>query len=293
MVKTGQFLVEEGERVDLKKRPTRVKALCGSKEEYASKLTAQVERLDELEQRHYAAGRDALLVILQGLDTAGKDSAIRHVTRGIDSRGCRVVGFQEPSRRELQHDFLWRCVCELPERGRIAIFNRSYYEDVIVVRVHPELLAAEGAAPGTDASASLWRERHRSIVDFERHLHRNGTNVVKLYLHLSKEEQRRRLIARIDDASKNWKFSDRDLLERRRWKEYRHAYEKCLAATSRRRAPWYVVPADDKDDAHLIVAKILEEALERGAPAFPKVSSARRRALRTFRRRLAAEGGGT
>jgi PPK2 family polyphosphate:nucleotide phosphotransferase len=290
VLRIRDFRVEEGEDVDLRKRPTRIEPLCASKEEYQRELARQVEKLDALERLHYAAGSRALLVILQGMDTAGKDSAIRHVMRGIDPSGCTVVGFQEPSKNELKHDFLWRAVKELPARGRIAIFNRSYYEDVIVVRVHPELLAA--AAPGAKDEPALWRERFRSIVDFERHLRHNGTHVVKIFLHLSKEEQRKRLLSRIDDPTKNWKFSERDVEERARWKDYRRAYEKCLSATSRRRAPWYVVPADEKADAHLIISEVIEDALSEAKPEPPKVDAARRRELKTLRRRLAAEGRG-
>ena len=287
MVRTADFRVDEGERVDLKRRPTRVKPLCASREEYEKRRAEHISKLDALERLHYADNRHALLVIFQGMDTAGKDSAIRHVMSGVDPRGCNVTSFQQPSANERKHDFLWRTALQLPQRGRIAIFNRSYYEDVLVVRVHPELLEADGVA----ADESTWRERFRSIVDYERHLHRNGTRVVKIFLHLSRQEQRKRLLARIDDPTKNWKFSQEDVLERRFWKDYRRAHEKCLSATSRGRAPWYVVPADDKENAHLIVSKIVLEALADLKPRYPTLTPARRRHLREYRRMLLSEKG--
>jgi PPK2 family polyphosphate:nucleotide phosphotransferase len=286
MVRTRDYRVDEGERVDLKRRPTRVKPLCDSKEAYEAERAKHVAKLAALERVHYADGRHALLVIFQGMDTAGKDSAIRHVMSGVDPRGTNVTSFQQPSTIERKHDFLWRTVLELPQRGRIAIFNRSYYEEVLIVRVHPELLEADGFPADERGKGSIWRERYESIVDHERHLHRNGTRVVKVFLHISKEEQRKRLLNRIDDPTKNWKFSREDVIERRFWSDYRRAYEKCLSATSRRRAPWYVVPADDKDNARLIVSKIVLEALADLEPRYPKLSPARRRHLQEYRRML-------
>jgi PPK2 family polyphosphate:nucleotide phosphotransferase len=286
MVRTRDYRVDEGERVDLKRRPTRVKPLCDSKDAYEAERSKHIAKLSALERVHYADGRHALLVIFQGMDTAGKDSAIRHVMSGVDPRGTTVTNFQQPSTIERKHDFLWRTVRALPQRGHIAIFNRSYYEEVLVVRVHPELLAVDGFPADARGKGSIWQERYESIVDHERHLHRNGTRVVKIFLHISKEEQRKRLLARIDDPTKNWKFSEQDVVERGFWKDYRHAYEKCIAATTRERAPWYVVPADDKDDARLIVSKIVLEAFEDLKPRFPKLSPAGRRDLQHCRRML-------
>jgi PPK2 family polyphosphate:nucleotide phosphotransferase len=278
--------VGDGEKVDLSKRPTKTKRLYQSKDDYHAALADHVRRMDELERVHWAANTHALLVIFQGMDAAGKDSAIRHVMSGVDPRGCNVFGFQHPTPSELEHDFLWRASVNLPERGRIAIFNPSYYEEVLIVRVHPEILDAQDIPRHPDDPERVWKERYRSIVDFERHLHHNGTRIVKIFLHLSKGEQRRRFVDRIDDPTKSWKFTRSDLLERGFWKDYRTAYEKCLSATSTRRAPWYVVPADDKSNARLIVSAIVLDAFARLKPRYPPLTPARRRELARYRRLL-------
>jgi len=205
---------------------------------------------------------------------------------GVNPQGCQVFSFKHPSAEELDHDFLWRTTRDLPERGRIGIFNRSYYEEVLIVRVHPEILRAERLPDDGVTRGDIWKHRYRSIVDFERHLHRNGTRIVKFFLHVSKEEQRRRLLARLDDPDKNWKFDAGDLAERSLWSEYMRAYEKCLAATSTDYAPWYIVPADDKANARLIVSQVLVELLEGLKLRYPTVDSAKRKELRAIRRRL-------
>jgi PPK2 family polyphosphate:nucleotide phosphotransferase len=219
------------------------------------------------------------------MDAAGKDGAIKHVMSGVNPQGCQVFSFKHPSPLELQHDFLWRTTRDLPERGRIGIFNRSYYEEVLIARVHPEIIRSEGL-PGTLEKA-VWHHRYRSIVDLERHLHTNGTRIIKFYLHLSKDEQRKRFLQRIDESDKNWKFSLADIEERKFWKEYMSAYEDCLDATSTTDAPWYVVPADDKENAHLIVSQIVLDALGELKMSYPKATARRRKELKAIRKQLA------
>ena len=243
--------------------------------------------LSSLQRLLYASSRYALLLIVQGMDAAGKDGAIRHVMSGVNPQGCEVFSFKQPSAEELKHDFLWRTTRCLPERGRIGIFNRSYYAEVLIVRVHPEILRGQGLPEELLDEKHLWRERYRSIVDLEAHLHRNGTRIVKVFLHVSKEEQRKRFLERIDEPEKNWKFSLSDIHERHYWKQYMKAYEACLHATSTHQAPWYVVPADDKENARLIVSQIVLDALEDLRMAYPKAGATRRQELRAIRRRLA------
>jgi PPK2 family polyphosphate:nucleotide phosphotransferase len=220
------------------------------------------------------------------MDSAGKDGAIRHVMSGVNPQGCQVFGFKQPSAEELEHDFLWRTTRCLPERGRIGIFNRSYYEEVLVVRVHPELLRNEGLSEELRDEKDFWEKRYRSIADFEEHLHRNGTRMVKVFLHLSKDEQRRRFLDRIDEPDKNWKFSLADIHERKYWKDYVRAFEACLSATSTHHAPWYVVPADDKENARLIVSQIVLDALSELKMAYPKTTPKRRLELKSIRKLL-------
>jgi PPK2 family polyphosphate:nucleotide phosphotransferase len=275
-----------GRHVDLGKTPTRIKPLYKSKDDYQEKLGAQITRLDALQQLLYASDRHALLVIFQAMDAAGKDGVIRHVMSGINPQGCQVFSFKHPSAGELAHDFLWRTTRDLPERGKIGIFNRSYYEEVLIARVHPEILKAENLP---DAGKDVWEERFRSINGLERHLHANGTRVVKVFLHLSKEEQRQRFLARIDTPAKNWKFNEGDVEERKFWKDYMHAYEQALSATSNKHCPWYVVPADDKENARLIVSQIIVKTLEGLKMSYPPTSAARRRELKAIRARLAQQ----
>jgi len=287
------FRVQEGDEVDLDKWPTLVKPVYASKKNYHELLEAHVAGLSAQQQLLYASNSHALLLIFQAMDAAGKDGAIRHVMSGVNPQGCQVFSYKHPSAAELQHDFLWRTTRDLPERGRIGIFNRSYYEDVLIVRVHPELLRAEGLpdVPHDDkapeGNKTLWHHRYRSIVDLERHLHRNGTRIIKFFLHLSKAEQCKRFLERIDDPEKNWKISPADIEERRFWKHYMKAYEACLGATSTREAPWYVVPADDKDNARLIISQIVLDTLKDFEMTYPTTSPERQRELQTIRKRLA------
>ena len=281
------FRVRPGKKIDLRKWPTIGKPLYRSSKEYRKLLEKHVAKLSSLQQLHYASNRFALLLIFQGIDSAGKDGAIRHVMSGVNPQGCEVFSFKQPSTDELEHDFLWRTTRRLPERGRIGIFNRSYYEEVLIVRVHREILRNEGLPKELRDAKDVWKKRYRSIVDLEKHLHRNGTIVVKFFLHLSKSEQRRRFLGRIDDPGKNWKFSLADLHERKYWADYRVAFEACLGATSTQDAPWYVVPADDKENARLIVSHILINTLSQLKMAYPKITSKRRRELKSIRKLLA------
>ena len=275
-----------GEKLRLKRRPTRVKPYYDSEDDSRKRLAGQVSRLSELQNLLYASDRHALLLVFQAMDAAGKDGVIKHVMTGVNPQGCQVFSFKHPSPEELRHDFLWRTRRFLPERGRIGIFNRSYYEEVLIVRVHAEILRAQ-SLPEEDVDGDIWERRFRSIAGFEEHLSRNGTRILKFFLHLSKEEQRRRFLARIDEPHKSWKFSMADIEERKYWKDYMGAYEECLAATSSKRAPWYIVPADDKPNARLIVAHIVVDALEALDMRYPAPDAARRRELRAIRRKLA------
>ena len=285
-IETKDFRVREGETVKLKKWPTRVKPFYRSGDEYRSILKRHVEKLSDLQELHYASNSQAVLLIFQAMDAAGKDGVIKHVMSGVNPQGCQVFSFKHPSATELEHDFLWRTTRVLPERGHIGIFNRSYYEEVLIVRVHPEILRGEGVPDGRIGDKDIWQERYRSILGLERHLHCNGTRVVKFFLHLSPEEQRKRFIARIDEAHKNWKLSLADVEERKFWKQYVKAYEQCLSATSTRHAPWHVVPADDKDNARLIVSHIILDTFRSLKMAYPKVSAKRRAELLAIRKRL-------
>ena len=280
------FRVRPGAKVKLKKWPTTVKPFCQSKKQYKKLLEEHVEDLNSLQRLHYASNRHALLLIFQGMDAAGKDGGIRHVMSGINPQGCEVFSFKQPSAEEFEHDFLWRTTRNLPERGRIGIFNRSYYEEVLVVRVHPEILRNEGLSDELRDEKNIWNERYRSIVDLENHLYRNGTRVIKFFLHLSKAEQQKRFIERIDEPDKNWKFSLADIRERKCWKHYARAYEACLAAPSTHHAPWHIVPADDKENARLIVSQIVIDALKELKMAYPKITAKRREELKSIRQKL-------
>ena len=282
----ARYRVEPEKKLRLGKLRARVEPYYESKADYERALAAQIAELSALQGRLYADDRYALLLIFQAMDAAGKDGVIKHVMSGVNPQGCQVFSFKHPSAVELDHDFLWRTSLALPERGRIGIFNRSYYEEVLIVRVHPEILRAQNLPREARAGDGLWEQRYRSIADFERHLHGNGTRIVKFFLHLSKEEQRRRFLDRIDDPDKNWKFSRADLAERGYWKQYAKAYEACLAATSTRHAPWYVVPADDKRNARLIVAQIIVDTLKRLDVDYPRADAKHRRELRALRRLL-------
>jgi PPK2 family polyphosphate:nucleotide phosphotransferase len=288
-IDADDFRVRENHKVHLDKWPTAVDPVYKSKSHYKELLAHSVDELSEQQQLLYASDSFAMLLIFQAMDAAGKDGVIRHVMSGINPQGCQVSSFKHPSATELQHDFLWRTTQDLPERGRIGIFNRSYYEEVLIVRVHPEILRNEGVPDGTSHEDSIWHSRYRSILGLERHLHDNGTRIIKFFLHLSKEEQRKRFLARIDEPEKNWKFSMADIEERQYWKQYMNAYENCLAATSTDHAPWYVVPADDKQNARLIVSHVILHTLRHLKMRYPETSDARHRELLDIRKRLTQE----
>ena len=286
-IHSKDLCIAEGDKVDLTKWPTEVKPVYKSNKNYHELLEDHTSRLSELQHLHYASNRHALLLIFQAMDAAGKDGAIRHVMSGVNPQGCQVFSFKHLSAAELEHDFLWRTTRDLPERGRIGIFNRSYYEEVLIVRVHPEILRSEGLLDSELIEKVVWQDRYRSIVDLERHLHANGTRIVKFFLHLSKDEQRKRFLARIDAPEKNWKFSVADIEERKFWDRYMTVYEECLSATSTQDAPWYGVPADDKKNARLIVSEIILDTFDTSEMAYPKTTAKRRKELLDIRKRLA------
>jgi PPK2 family polyphosphate:nucleotide phosphotransferase len=288
-IPSKDFRVRSRRKLDLKKWPTIVNPYCKTKEQYQTLLEKHIAELSALQQLHYASNCYALLLIFQGMDSAGKDGAIRHVMSGVNPEGCDVFSFKQPSAEELEHDFLWRTTCRLPERGRIGIFNRSYYEEVLIVRVHPEILRNQRLPEALRDEKTIWKDRYRSIVDLERHLYYNGTRIVKIFLNLSYEEQRKRFLARIDEPDKNWKVSPSDNHERKYWKHYMKAYEDCLQATSTHHAPWYAVPADDKENARLIVSRIVLDALKDLKMAYPKTTEKRRQELQVIGKQLKRE----
>ncbi|MDD2383954.1 MAG: polyphosphate kinase 2 family protein [Sulfurospirillaceae bacterium] len=288
-LKTEDFIVSEGTKVELKKSPTLVKEFYTSKEDYEETLKANVEALSRLQELHYASNKYAVLLIFQAMDAAGKDGVIRHVLSGINPQGCQVFSFKHPEATELAHDFLWRSTCVLPERGKIGVFNRSYYEEVLIVRVHPEILQGQRLPDSILDKESIWGERYRSIIDLENHLHHNGTKIIKFFLHLSKDEQKKRFLARIDNPDKNWKFSLADIEERKYWNEYMHAYETCLSATSTKHAPWYIVPADDKKNARLIISNILLDTFKALDMHYPEADEKRQEELKAIRQKLVEE----
>ena len=284
-----KFRVPVKGKVKLDEWSTQVEPFYQSKKEYKKLRKAQIDELIEQQQLHYAFDRYSLLLIFQAMDAAGKDGAIKHVMSGVNPQGCQVFSFKHPSATELDHDFLWRTTQCLPERGRIGIFNRSYYEEVLIVRVHPEILNSQKLPGDLIDTDTIWKERYRSIVDLESHLHRNGTRVIKFFLHLSEEEQRKRFLARIDNPDKNWKFSFSDIDERKCWPQYMHAYEECLSATSTKTAPWYVVPADDKKNARLLIANIILETFKSLKMHYPVTDAKRREELLAIRKQLLKE----
>ena len=286
-ISTKEFRVREGGKINLKNLPTKVKPFYQSADDYQKLLAAHIQEMSERQELLYADNRYSLLLIFQAMDAAGKDGAIKHVMSGVNPQGCQVFSFKHPSAGELAHDFLWRTTRDLPERGRIGIFNRSYYEEVLVVKVHPEILKGQGLPAELVEDKNFWEKRYRSITNLEKHLHRNGTRVIKFFLHLSKEEQRRRFLKRLDDPARNWKFSQFDLVERGFWKEYRCAYEECLTATSTEESPWFVVPADDKLNARLIISQVVCEALKDLKMEYPKSDPKRLQELKRLRRQLA------
>ncbi len=286
-IHSRHFRIAAGTKIELDDWPTSIKPCFKSQEHYHEILEKHVAALNTLQDIHYASARYALLIIFQGMDAAGKDGAIRHVMSGLNPEGCEVFSFKQPSTEELKHDFLWRSNCRLPERGRIGIFNRSYYEEVLITRVHPEILTSQSLPKASRKDKHFWADRYRSINESEAHLHRNGTQIIKFFLHLSKQEQAKRFQERIDTPDKNWKFGDSDLHERQYWGDYMKAYGECLSATSTHHAPWYSVPADDKDNARLIVSHIFTEFFGHLKMAYPKSTPKRRRELQAIGKSLA------
>ena len=249
-------------------------------------MDQHISELSDLQNILYADNRYALLLIFQAMDAAGKDGAIKHVMSGVNPQGCQVFSFKHPSPEELDHDFLWRTTRDLPQRGMIGIFNRSYYEEVLIVRVHPKILQGEQIPKGLLSPKTIWEERYRSIRNLEKHLYYNGTRVIKFFLHISKEEQRRRFLQRMDDPAKNWKISPADIQERKCWKDYMKAYEACLSATSTEKSPWYIVPADDKENAHLIISQTIVDTLKSLKMSYPKLDAKRQKDLKQMRKGL-------
>ena len=286
-IKTDDYRIREGDVIHLDKLPTRVKPLYDGADHYETLMRTHTERLSQLQETLYAARHYALLLVFQAMDAAGKDGTIKHVLSGINPEGVDVTSFKQPSATELSHDFLWRTYQKLPERGRIGVFNRSYYEEVLIVRVHPELLTAQNLPPEFIKDKEIWEDRFRSINTMEKHLVRNGTHVLKFFLHLSKDEQRRRFLGRLDTPAKNWKFSAADVTERKYWKQYQSAYEDCLRETSTKEAPWYAIPADDKENARLLVSQVVLETMEGLHQTFPQTDAAHKQELLSMRESLA------
>ena len=285
-IHSQDFLVRQGKKIKLNKWPTNISPVYDSREQYHKILADHVNKMSSLQSLLYATNRYSLLLIFQGMDASGKDSAIKHVMSGVNPQGCQVFSFKHPSIEELEHDFLWRTTRCLPERGRIGVFNRSYYEEVLIVRVHPEILSSQGLPGELLNKKNIWQNRYDSIVDLEKHLHRNGTRIIKFFLHISKSEQKKRFLQRIDESEKNWKFSIADIEERKFWHDYMDAYEDCLGATSTSNAPWYVVPADDKENTRLIVSQIILDALKDLNMTYPKITEKRRHELQSFKKLL-------
>jgi PPK2 family polyphosphate:nucleotide phosphotransferase len=288
-IRLRDFRVPGGAKTRLKEWATDITPLYDSEQQYKELLAKDVATLSALQRLLYASNTHSVLIVLQAMDAAGKDGAISHVMSGVNPQGCDVYSFKHPSEEETAHDFLWRTTCRLPARGRIGIFNRSYYEEVLIVRVHPEILRGEGILNTSKGSPAIWKDRYRSIVDLEKHLHRSGTRILKFFLHMSKEEQRRRLLARIDEPNKNWKLGLADVAEREYWPQYMRAHEDCLSATSTKHAPWHVVPADDKYNARLIISRVVIDALQGLEMSYPTSTRTRRRELLAIRKRLVEE----
>ncbi len=255
------------------------------KEEARRQLRKNVEKMAALQDKFYAQNQDALLLIFQAMDSAGKDGAVKHVMSGLNPQGVQVYSFKQPSQEELDHDYLWRINRCLPERGNIGIFNRSYYEEVLVAKVH-NLPVSQGRLPARCLNGDIWEKRYRQLRDYERYLYENGITVVKFFLDISREEQRKRFLARIDDESKNWKFSPSDIAERGHWDDYMDAYEQAINATAAKEAPWYVIPADKKWFARLLISEVVVHHLEKLEPSYPTVSEEQRRSLLLCREQL-------
>jgi len=290
-MKTGKlahtFRIDDGKKFRLKDVDPSDTGHWKSKEHAEAALMQGIARTADLQDKLYAQDNWALLLIFQAMDAAGKDGAVKHVMSGVNPQGCQVYSFKAPSDVELQHDFLWRTTRNLPERGHIGIFNRSYYEEVLIVRVHPEILKGEKTPPSL-VGKDIWEERFEDIRSFERHVARNGTVIRKFFLHLSKKEQKKRFLARLDQPEKNWKFSANDIHERKYWDDYQDAYEDMIRNTSTKYAPWYVVPADNKWFTRLVISTVIVDALESLDLAYPKVDEAKLKELRAAKKLLEA-----
>jgi len=287
----AKFRVEKGKSFKLAEHKTKVKKLYKDKADYEKQLASLQKEIDELQQMMYAHDRYSMLLVFQAMDAAGKDGTIRRLMSRVNVHGVTVNAFKKPSAEELDHDFLWRTTKLLPQRGKIGIFNRSYYEEVLVVKVHPEILTRYQQLPQALVGDldDVWKERYESIVNFEEHLVRNGTPAIKFFLNLGKDEQRDRFIARIDETEKNWKFSEADVKERGYWDDYQKAYEEAIQSTATKVAPWYVIPADDKKNMRLIVGKIILEEMKKLKIHYPEVDDERRQELREYRAKLSME----
>jgi len=287
----SSFRLPPDRKVSLARRAARVTPFYTSKKHYRALLDECCEELSDLQNVLYAHNRYSVLLIFQGMDAAGKDGAIRHVMSGVNPQGCQVFSFKQPSSEELDHDFLWRTNKRLPERGRIGIFNRSYYEEVLIAKVRPDVLARQRLPAECVDPKTIWKERYRDIVNLEDYLHRNGTRVIKFFLHLSKEEQRQRFLARIDEPDKNWKLSPADIEVRKQWDAFQDAYADCLGSTSTAKAPWYVIPADDKWNARLLISHAIIETMKTLKMSYPEPTEAHRRELQAVRGALTGKDG--
>ena len=283
------FLAREGKKLDLQDHPTDFTGDYNEKKDAVKDLEKNIKRLAELQDVLYAQNVYALLIIFQAMDAAGKDSTIEHVMSGINPQGCQVVSFKQPSAEELDHDFLWRCAIATPERGRIGIFNRSHYEEVLVVRVHPQILQAQQLPDEIKNDKNIWKNRFRQIRNFEETLADNGIHTIKFFLHVSKEEQKKRFLARIDEPDKNWKFSAGDVKERELWSDYMNAYRDAIEATSTEKAPWYIIPADKKWFMRLAVSEIIVKKLESMNLQYPVLPEAHKQELAEAKKMLEAE----
>jgi PPK2 family polyphosphate:nucleotide phosphotransferase len=288
-MKTDKFRVPEGTNLNLKKHPTDFTADYTDKDQAVKDLQKNVDKLRALQDVLYAQDECSLLLIFQAMDAAGKDGAIEHVMSGVNPQGCQVVSFKQPSDEELSHDYLWRCAKNLPERGRIGIFNRSHYEEVLVVRVHPQILQAQQLPDDVKNDKDIWKKRFRQIRNFEEHLADNGTHVIKFFLNVSKEEQKRRFLSRIEEKEKNWKFSMGDVTERGRWDDYMKAYTEAIEATSTDKSPWYIIPADKKWFTRLSVSEVIVKKLESMKLQYPKVTKEHEAELLEAKKVLEAE----
>jgi PPK2 family polyphosphate:nucleotide phosphotransferase len=287
-MKTSYFEIASDKKIKLAKYPTKVKEPYGSDDEYKKLLGENQNIIAESQTLLYANHERSVLIVFQGMDTAGKDGAIKHVMSGVNPQGCTVVSFKSPTSTESEHDFLWKAHQVVPARGQIGIFNRSYYEEVLIARVHPELLEAQKISKDEVTSDGFWKHRYKDIVNHETYLHRQGYEIVKVFIHISKDEQKRRLLRRFNDPKKLWKISECDVRERAYWDEYQKAYERCIRETSTKLNPWYIVPGDDKENARLMISQILVERFRQLKLTYPKLNAAQKNKIAKLKKQLAA-----